>query len=640
MCGIAGFMTRGRQSSNEELTATVRKMADSLQHRGPDDRGEWVDVRCGVALGHRRLSIIDLSPQGHQPMTSASGRYQIVYNGEIYNQAELREELASRGHQFRGHSDTEVLVEAIDCWGVEETARRANGMFALGLWDSQDRSLHLVRDRIGIKPLYYGRQGEVFLFGSELKALRSHPAFAGKIDRNALALFLQHSYIPAPYSIYEGIGKLKPGTILTVMADGVGHEPVQQAYWTMKEAVECGSREPYPGSEQDAINELERVLRDSIRLRMEADVPVGAFLSGGIDSSLVVSLMQAESSRQVRTYSIGFHEETYNEAHHAHAVAEHLGTEHTEWYITSDEARDVIPRLPSIYDEPFADSSQIPTFLLSQLTRQHVTVSLSGDGGDELFGGYERYAFAERVWNQFTWIPKLAREVGSRAIDALITDRAFGVYGRKARTLARLLAPRSGAEMYANLHTHWKQPEAVVIEGRLPATVFYEPHAWPERKNLLESLMYIDSVTYLPDDILVKVDRASMAVGLEARVPLLDHRFVELTWRLPSALKVRNRETKWPLRQILDRYVPRELMERPKVGFGVPIDRWLRGPLRDWAEDLLSEERLRAEGFFAPTPIREKWTEHLAGDQDWHYYLWDVLMFQSWFDASKHSPKV
>ncbi|MDA1053025.1 MAG: asparagine synthase (glutamine-hydrolyzing) [Planctomycetota bacterium] len=636
MCGIVGFIASQRQSSNEELTATVRKMADSLQHRGPDDRGEWVDARCGVALGHRRLSIIDLSPHGHQPMTSASGRYQIVYNGEIYNHGELRRDLASRGHDFRGHSDTEVLVEAIECWGIEDTVRRANGMFALGVWDSQQRALHLVRDRIGIKPLYYGVQGDVFLFGSELKALRSHSAFAGKIDRNALALFLQHSYIPAPYSIYEGIHKLPAGTILTLSVDDFGREPALRTYWSMNEAVERGTRVPFQGSEQDAIDELERVLRDSIRLRMEADVPVGAFLSGGIDSSLVVSLMQAESSRAVKTYSIGFHEEAYNEAHHARAVAEHLGTEHTEWYITSDEARDVIPRLPAIYDEPFADSSQIPTFLLSQLTRQHVTVSLSGDGGDELFGGYERYAFALRIWNQFAWIPKLVRRVGSRAIDALIPDRAFGVYGRKARTLARLLAPRSGGEMYANLHTHWKQPEAVVIAGRLPSTVFYEPHTWPNRKNLLESMMYVDSVTYLPDDILVKVDRASMAVGLEARVPLLDYRFVELAWRLPSTLKVRNGQTKWPLRQILDRHVPRELIDRPKVGFGVPIDEWLRGPLRDWAEDLLSEERLRTEGVFAPAPVREKWSEHLSGAQDWHYYLWDVLVFQSWLEAQSY----
>ena len=635
MCGIVGFIMPRPQSSAEELTATVRKMADSLQHRGPDDRGEWVDAQSGVALGHRRLSIIDLSPHGHQPMTSASGRYQIVYNGEIYNHAELRQDLASRGHSFRGHADTEVLVEAIDAWGIEDTARRANGMFAFAVWDSKERLLHLVRDRVGIKPLYYGLQGGVFLFGSELKALRCQPAFAGTIDRGALALFLQHSYIPAPYSIYEGIRKLPSGTILTVSPDDAGRQPAQRTYWSMQEIVDCGTRDPYQGSEQDAIDDLERILRDSIRLRMEADVPVGAFLSGGIDSSLVVSLMQAESSRKVKTYSIGFHEEAYNEAHHARAVAEHLGTEHTEWYITPDEARDVIPQLPTIYDEPFADSSQIPTFLLSQFTRQHVTVSLSGDGGDELFGGYERYAFVQRVWNRFGWIPSLARQVGSRAIDALIPDRALGLFGRKARTLARLLAPRSGGEMYANMHTHWKQPEAVVIGGRLPQTVFYEPHTWPNRKNLLESLMYVDSVTYLPDDILVKVDRASMAVGLEARVPLLDHRFVELAWRLPAALKVRDRQTKWPLRRILDRHVPRQLIDRPKVGFGVPIDQWLRGPLRDWAEDLLSEERLRKDGFFEPTPIREKWSEHLSAAHDWHYYLWDILMFQAWLDATK-----
>jgi asparagine synthase (glutamine-hydrolysing) len=632
MCGITGFLDRTTSTDGQELGALVARMADTLHHRGPDDTGIWTDVANGLAFGHKRLSIIDLSPNGRQPMHSACGRFCIVYNGEIYNHAELRRELAALGHCFRGHSDTEVLLEAVAAWGLKQALSRFVGMFAFALWDRTERRLTLVRDRLGIKPLYYAWMGNVFLFGSELKAVRAHPAFRGEIDRNVLALYLQYNYIPAPYSIYRRVCKLPAGSLLSISPGDEDSSP--ETYWDMKEVAEAGAREPFQGSPDEAADELDERLRTSVGLRMEADVPLGAFLSGGVDSSTVVALMQTQSSRPVKTFSIGFEERDYNEAGFAKAVASHLGTEHTECYLTPQQARDVIPRLPSLYDEPFSDSSQIPTFLVSEIARRHVTVSLSGDGGDELFGGYDRYAYMQKMWRKIGNLPKPLRRVAARIIRAGVPRNRFGTLGRKARTLAGFLDIPDARSMYAWLNTHWKHPTAVVIDGFPPATIFSQHQQWADRGNLLEEMMYVDSVAYLPDDILVKVDRASMGVSLEARVPLLDHRVVEFAWQIGPDLKVRNGQSKWLLRQVLDRYVPRNLIERPKVGFGVPIDSWLRGPLREWAEELLDERRLKNDGFFQPQPIRNKWAEHLSGQSNWHYDLWDVLMFQAWLASS------
>lgn len=635
MCGIAGFLLDRAERAADELDAVATGMADSLAHRGPDDRGVWSDAACGIALGHRRLSILDLSPSGHQPMVSADGRFAIVFNGEVYNHRELRRELAASGVPFRGHSDTEVLVEAIARWGLEAAISRSIGMFAYAVWDRRERQLFLVRDRLGIKPLYYGRTTDALLFGSELRALRAYPGFAGEIDRDAVALFLQHSYIPAPYTIYRGVYKLPPGTAL-VCAPGADSGTLRpRAYWNLQQVAAEGLRHPFTGTAREAVDELESLLRRAVELRMEADVPVGAFLSGGVDSTTVVALMQSLSRRPARTFTIGFTEAEYNEAHYAKAVAQHLGTEHVECYVRPDDALEVIPRLPRLFDEPFADSSQLPTYLVSTITRQHVTVSLSGDGGDELFCGYPRYAFNRTFWRRFGWLPWPLRRALAGALKVAAARRGPPLLRRKAGTLGTLLSHRTPREMYTFLNTHWKQPTDLVIGSQLPRTVFYRPEEWPAEANPTEALMYVDTLTYLPDDILTKVDRASMAVGLEARVPLLDHRVVEFAWKLPLAFKVRDGQTKWVLRQVTDRYVPRELLDRPKVGFGVPIVSWLRGPLRPWAEELLSENRLRHDGLFDPAPIRQKWSEHLSGRIDWHYYLWDVLMLQAWL--SEHS---
>lgn len=644
MCGIVGLLQPNLKE--EEWVKHLDRMTGSLAHRGPDDAGLWYDVAAGIGLGHRRLSIVDLSPEGRQPMGSESGRYVITYNGEVYNFPFLREELLASGHCFRGHSDTEVLLAAVEEWGVEAAVKHCVGMFAFGLWDRKERVLYLVRDRLGIKPLYYGWAGGAFIFASELKAFRCYPGFTGEIDRNSLALMLRHNYIPTPYSIYKGICKLQPGHILSLRG---WDEVTQAAYWSAREVAVGGVSRPYAGSEAELAERLEALLREAVALRMVADVPLGAFLSGGVDSSTVVALMQAQSQRPVKTFSIGFYEDGYNEAENARAVARHLGTEHTELYVTPDEAMAVIPRLPHLYDEPFSDSSQIPTFLVSQLARGRVTVSLSGDGGDELFGGYGRYILGRSIWQKIGWMP---REIG-RAAASLITvlppqswDRILcwlGVQsprgvkqfspGDKLHKLAEILSAGGAEQIYHGLVSHWKRPADVVIEACEPPTVLTDHQQWAVLPNFVQRMMYLDTVSYLPDDILTKVDRASMGVSLEARVPLLDHRIVEFAWGLPLSMKIRNGQGKWLLRQVLYKYVPRELIERPKMGFGVPIDSWLRGPLRDWGEELLREERLRREGFFNPAPIREKWREHLSGNRNWQYYLWDVLMFQAWLEA-------
>jgi len=633
----------------QDFQPVIKRMTDMLVHRGPDDSGAWVDTNSGIALGFRRLSILDLSPAGHQPMFSADGRYAIVFNGEIYNFAELRTELSALGHGFRGHSDTEMMLAAVCQWGLVPAVRRFNGMFAIALWDRQERQLHLVRDRLGIKPLYYGRAGQTFLFGSELKALRAHPAFRDEIDRNALALYLRHNAIPAPYTIYTNICKLLPGTILTLSGDQLHQIPVPAPYWSAREVAEAGVARPFTGSDREAVRELDERLRLSVRERMVADVPLGAFLSGGVDSSTIVALMQAQSSRPVKTFTIGFQESGYNEAEYAREVARHLGTDHTELYVTPEQARAVIPRLPALYDEPFADSSQIPTFLISELARRHVTVSLSGDGGDELFGGYNRYSWAKKIWRTVGWIPASLRSHAAAALlrippaswDAALSGRfipsrwRISEAGEKIRKIAESLPADSPESIYLDLVSHWKEPASIVRGAAEPPTLLTSRESWACLPDYTAWMMYMDLVTYLPDDILVKVDRASMGVSLEARVPYLDdHRVLEFAWRLPLRMKMRNAQGKWLLRQVLYQYVPRQMIERPKKGFSVPIDAWLKGPLRGWAESLLGERRLKDEGFFNPKPIRQKWQEHLTGKHNWQYHLWDILMFQAWHEAN------
>lgn len=650
MCGIAGLYRPAADLTAEELESSVGRMAAALRHRGPDAGGTWIDPAAGVGFGHRRLSIIDLSPNGSQPMVSQSGRFVIVFNGEIYNFEELRPELLARGHRFRGRADTEVLLTAIEEWGLETALQRTAGMFALGLWDRADRVLYLARDRIGEKPLYYGWLGGTFVFGSELKALRALEKWQATIDQAALTLLLRYNYIPAPYSIYRGIRKLEPGTIFAVPTTSETAGAVS-TYWSLREVV-CGAwSRHFPGSEADAAEVLEDLLRRSIRGQMIADVPLGAFLSGGIDSSAVVALMQAQSERPVRTFTIGFREQAYDEARYAKAVATHLGTDHTELYVSSADALAVIPRLPSLYDEPFADVSQIPTYLVCELARRSVTVSLSGDGGDELFGGYNRYGLARSLWRAVGWLPRPVRLLLARGIGQVPPDAWERMGGSASRLLppafrpvrmgeglhklAEILRCDGPAAMYHRLVSHWKEPVAVVRDSAEPKTPLTDASVWSQCEDYTEQMMYLDSITYLPDDILVKVDRASMGVSLESRIPLLDHRIVEFAWSLPLSMKIRGPRGKWLLRRLLYRYVPRELVDRPKMGFGVPIGSWLRGPLKDWAAALLDPRRLETEGFFHPEPIRQRWEEHLSGRRDWQYPLWDVLMFQAWLEQQK-----
>jgi asparagine synthase (glutamine-hydrolysing) len=630
-------------------------MSDAIIHRGPDDSGSWSDEVAGVWLGHRRLAIVDLSPTGHQPMQSASGQYMIAFNGEIYNHLLLRKALEAVGHapSWRGHSDTETLLAGFDVWGIQGTVERVVGMFAFAVWDRQNSTLTLGRDRLGEKPLYYGWQGRgnaaVFLFGSELKALRTHPTFESNIDRAALSLQLRHSCIPAPYSIYEGIAKLLPGSLASISLQQP--EPKVWAYWAGAEMAKSGVANVFTGSDDQAVDELETLLKDAVRKQMMADVPLGAFLSGGVDSSAIVALMQAQSSRPVKTFTIGFNEEGYNEAVHAKAVAKHLGTDHTELYVTDEQVRAVIPLLATLYDEPFSDSSQIPTFLVSQLARQDVTVSLSGDAGDELFCGYNRYQMTANLWSKLATVPMPLRKLAARGVTSVSPaawNRLAGALSGLMPRLARLanvgeklhkgagvLLSQSADALYRGLVSHWHDPASVVIGGQEPPTLLIGNVPALSGLDDVQRMMALDMLTYLPDDILTKVDRAAMGVSLETRVPFLDHRVVEFAWSLPQSMKLHDGQTKWALRQVLYRHVPKALIERPKMGFGVPIDSWLRGPLRDWAEGLLSEERLKHEGFFNAAPIRKKWAEHLSGQHNWQHHLWDVLMFQAWLEKNK-----
>ena len=627
MCGLTGYWTTGGKSG-PDMQEQIERMTETIVHRGPDDSGSWIDAECGLALGFRRLAILDLTPSGHQPMHSAGGRYVIVFNGEVYNFAELRKELEALGGKFHGGSDTEVMLAAIEAWGLEAAAKRFVGMFAFALWDRKERSLSLVRDRLGKKPLYYGWAGKTFLFGSELKALRAHRDCGAEVDRGSLALFLRHGFVPSPFSIYKGIRQLSPGCIVRIASpDSRDAEP--QPYWSLREVAERGAREPFTGTDAEATDRLDALLHDAVRLRMIADVPLGAFLSGGVDSSTVVALMQAQSTRPVRTFSIGFQESEYDEAQHAKAVAKHLGTEHTELYVTPAHAQSVIPQLPEMYDEPFADMSQIPTFLVSQLARRSVTVSLSGDGGDELFAGYHRYSETETLWRKLSRLPMPLRRLIGSGMKAAGTGTGFG---RRLARRSEVVLIKTPEELYLRNFSQWKDPAKIVKDGFEPPTVFTDSSRWPQGCGFMERMQFFDTASYLPDDIFTKVDRASMAVSLEARVPLTDHRVVEFGWSLPRRLMTRGSRGKWILREVLHRYVPRALVERPKMGFGVPIGEWLCGPLRDWGEALLGERRLRDEGYFHHAPIREKWSGHLTGKDRGEYYLWNVLMFQAWLE--------
>lgn len=653
MCGLSGFMGAFPFQDKGKQQVLLKRMTDTLGHRGPDDAGYWCDGERGIALGHRRLAIVDLSPAGHQPMQSPSDRYMMVFNGEIYNHAQMRRELESNAlaPAWRGRSDTETLLAGFDAWGIRKTVERAVGMFAFAVWDRQTGILILGRDRIGEKPLYYGWQGRgsdaVFLFGSELKALRTHPMFEHAIDRDALCLQIRHSYIPAPYSIYRGIAKLLPGCLLSVSASS--REPMLTTYWSGAQQCAAGVARPFAGSERQAVDALDILLKEAVQAQMMADVPLGAFLSGGIDSSTIAALMQAHSARPVKTFSIGFHEEGFNEAEHAKAVARHLGTDHTELYVHAAQAQAVIPSLQSVYDEPFSDSSQMPTILVSRLARQHVTVSLSGDAGDELFCGYNRYQLAARLWKTVNAVPQLLRRLAAGGISQVSVESwnrlargvapclprsmRFANTGDKLHKGANVMSSATLDELYLGLTSHADDPASIVIGGVEPPTLLKGDV--PELPGLdgIERMMGLDLLTYLPDDILAKVDRAAMSVGLETRVPFLDHRVVEFAWQLPQSMKLRDGVTKWVLRQVLYKYVPEALVERPKMGFGVPIGAWMRGPLREWAETLLAESRLRNEGYFDPMPLRHKWQEHLSGRRNWAYHLWDVLMFQSWLEG-------
>ncbi|AAZ18527.1 probable asparagine synthase, glutamine-hydrolyzing [Psychrobacter arcticus 273-4] len=650
MCGVNGFFNA---HTTIPVQNVIAQMNAAIDHRGPDAGDAWLDENIGLVLGHQRLAIQDLSPAGAQPMHSACGRYVLAFNGEIYNHLQLREQLMIEGHApaWRGHSDTETMLACFVAWGIEKTLQAMVGMFAIVLWDRQQKVLTLARDRMGEKPLYWGWQGQSLYFSSELKGLKAHPSFKTDINRDAITLLLRHNCIPAPYSIYQGIEKLRPGHWVQLPLSDIQQAKTAQskAYWRFNDIVEAGLADPFTGSPEQAVDALESALMQSIGGQMQSDVPLGAFLSGGIDSSTVVALMQAQSSRPVKTFTIGFDDAGYNEATHAKAIAKHIGTEHTEMYMRPEDALAVIPKLSSIYCEPFSDSSQIPTFLVNQLAHQHVTVALSGDGGDELFGGYNRYLMAQQVWSKSRKLPRPMRQLAAVSLTALspkswdtlvntlspVIPKRLNLRtpGDKAHKLAGVLNIDSEQAFYQNLTSHWQDPAQLVIGAQEPATLISDSSCWPTTDSFQHAMMAMDAQTYMTDDILVKVDRAAMANSLETRVPMLDHRIAELAWRMPLDYKIRNGEGKWLLKQVLYRHVPRELIERPKMGFGIPLHDWLRGSLRDWAEALLDRNLLQQQGYFNPAPIRKIWNEHLSGVFNHQHQLWDILMFQAWLET-------
>ena len=644
MCGITGFVRPGGLAPGEG-ESIGRAMRDVLVHRGPDDSGVWVECRYGVVLAHRRLSIVDLSSAGHQPMFSPSQRYVIILNGEIYNHDCLRrrvEEKSERLVNWRGTSDTEVLLAAIDRFGVEETLNQVVGMFAFVLWDRRDKTLYLARDRIGEKPLYYGWQDRDLLFGSELKSFRVHPSFIGAIDESTIPLFLRYGYVPSPWSIFRGVEKVPPATILRFEVESgafvVNAMPVARQYWSLHRVVENGLAKPFTGDENEAVDELDGLLATVIDLQTKADVPLGAFLSGGVDSSTILSLMQSRSLQAVKTFTIGFSDPSYNEADSARAIAEHLGTDHTERYVSPEDARDVIPRLPSLYDEPFADCSQIPTVLMCSLAREDVTVVLSGDGGDEVFGGYDRYFRLLRFWGIHERVPFALRSPSVHLIQTIVGSGLRGGRLRtRLRTLANILDAPSPEILYRYCVSGWKRPSDIMSKSEAASAAIEDVAYWPTPGDLQGRLMAIDTITYLPDDVLVKVDRAAMGVGLETRVPFLDHRILEFAWRLPPHFKMRDGAGKWILRRVLGRYIPPQLYERPKRGFGIPLASWLRGPLREWAESLLQSHEIGAIGIFDGDVVRRTWHAFLGGRDDLCTGMWTILMFQAWRAESMYS---
>lgn len=650
MCGIFGIADQ----RNSDLATFCQQLTFELKHRGPDDDGVWNDAKSGLAFGFRRLAILDLTQDGHQPMLSHSGRFVIVFNGEIYNHPALRTELQQHGYIFKSRSDTEVILQAFEAWGIEAAVKKFTGMFACAVWDKRDEELSLIRDRIGEKPLYYGWLGSTFFFTSELSTVRKSGKIDLEIDRDALSLMMQYSYIPAPHSIFKGLYKLIPGTILTLGLKDLHSKPVNfsafcdqakfspQPYWSLRSHVENRAILTLP--EEDNLNKLQELLRDAISGQMIADVPIGAFLSGGIDSSTVVALMQNINPGKVRTYSIGFDEKDFNEANYAKQIAQHLGTIHTEMYVTSGQALDLIPQLPDTYSEPFADPSQIPTTLLSRLTRQHITVALSGDGADELFCGYSRYQAAEQMWGYLRLFPQPLKPI-LKAFAATLPDQIlnfayklirpstrFSDASSRIRRLISQVNARDGRSFYQGLLRYWQPHEKIVLQSEAARTLLGDSLNDLSNINLKEWMMFADAITYLPDDILAKVDRASMSASLETRAPFLDHRVIEFIWSLPLKQRINSGTSKWLLRKLLYRHVPKNLVDRPKMGFGVPIAQWLRGPLRHWAEELISEERLRKQGYLDVKLVRDKWFQHQNGRANHEFALWNVLMFQQWLN--------
>ncbi len=643
MCGVTGSWC----SSEHDHEAIAENMANQIFSRGPDDIGVWTSKNDGFVMAHRRLAIIDLSSAGHQPMISSCERYVLAYNGEIYNHLDIRELLFKEADisGWKGHSDTETLLQAISYWGLEVTLKKLNGMFAFALWDNHFKKLYLVRDRIGEKPMYYGKSNSTFLFGSQIKALCVHPSWEGGIDRDALSLYMNYGYVPAPYSIYEGIRKLPPAHFV-VVSDGGRSISEPKCYWTVDSFSEHSGA--YGSDNLKSISDdLEGLLLDSVRRRMESDVPLGAFLSGGIDSSMIVALMQSLSKEPVKTFSIGFDEEEYDEAKHAKNVAKYLGTDHSELYVSPEDAMSVLPKLSKIYDEPFADHSQIPTFIVSELAKTQVTVSLSGDGGDEIFFGYSRYLQVYSWWRKLRLIPKSIRQLIALSLlsipGALLTGLQFLLPSKLAVNhlrdrvpkFARLINAPDWIAFYDLVLTQGNYPNPFVLNASNGINFLSKYKQKIEGFSVPEKMMYLDMMLYLPDDILAKVDRASMAVSLEARVPFLDHRLIEFAWRVPFKYKFRDRQGKWILRQVLYRYVPKSLVERPKTGFGIPIEYWLKGPLRDWAENLLDKDDLNKQGFFDPSLVQKMWDEHKEGKRRWHVQLWRLLIFQMWFAENR-----
>lgn len=681
MCGIAGIFKPRGSASAQTLADVARLMGEAIRHRGPDDAGVWVNSEQTVALSHQRLAIIDLSAHGHQPMHSSSDKYTICFNGEIYNHLELRQELEGHNHQiqWRGHSDTETLLYCFERWGIKQTLAKLLGMFAIAVWDKAEHKLSLARDRLGEKPLYYGWVGsgaeECFAFGSELKALRALPMFNNSVSRPALAQYFRFTYIPAPHSIYQDIYKLEPGCLLEVDQKLIKAPPEQLIYaphthdgfvldhwWRLNDVV-CSSQKNKITNIDEAIETLDHTLQQAVKSQLISDVPLGAFLSGGIDSTTVVGMMQRQSTTPVKTFTIAFENPNFDESPFAKQTAQHFGTDHHEIFVGAKDIQNVIPIVPEIYDEPFADSSQLPTYLICKGARAHATVALTGDGGDELFGGYNRYLLGPRIWKNIGWIPTPLKTTLAQGIHAIPTytldTLARSIFkvlptrlhinrvGEKAHKLAsRLHYVRSSDDLYLSLISEWHDV-ADILNSPLTSESIYagtteqsllQRLAPPDTLGDQERMMYWDALSYLPDDILCKVDRAAMRVGLETRTPFLDHRVIALAWRIPLEMKIRDGRGKWLLRRVLDKYIPPSLMDRPKSGFAVPVGEWLRGPLMSWAEDMLDPSQLKKDGFLNVARVQELWQQHKEGLQDWTARLWTILMFQSWLRAQPVAP--